>query len=177
MLYKNHIFQCMGKIFFWNFKGTLWNSTQNILPIHWKMWILFTTVNLRALIFKSSKVFLKRPPGHFHTACWWPGSLLCQVIFCTARSSAAVVNWQWDNECPAIWGKLTGPYLLWGRIYVIIFYVSSKHCSMLKANSLYPVTRKFLTGNRAQDIVGVDDGLFCDGIDHDQTINWNSGDK
>ena len=27
------------------------------------MWILFTTENLRALIFKSSKVFLKRPPG------------------------------------------------------------------------------------------------------------------
>ena len=48
---------------------------------------------------------------------------------------------------------------------------------MLKANSLYPVTRKFLTGNRAQDIVGADDGLFCDGIVHDQTINWNSGDK
>ena len=46
----------------WNFKGTLWNSTQNILPVHWKMWILFTTEKLRALIFKSSKVFLKRPP-------------------------------------------------------------------------------------------------------------------
>ena len=39
MLYKNCIFQCMGKIFF---KGTLWNSTQHILPIHWKICILFT---------------------------------------------------------------------------------------------------------------------------------------
>ena len=47
----------------WNFKGSLWNSTQNILPIHWKMWILSTGEILRALRFKSSKVFLKRPPG------------------------------------------------------------------------------------------------------------------
>ena len=51
-------FQCCIKIisfnvwvryFVWNFKGYLWNSTQNILPIHWKMWILFTSENLRAL--------------------------------------------------------------------------------------------------------------------------------
>ena len=51
--------------FVWNFKGYLWNSTQNILPIHWKMWILFTAAgeNLRALRFKSSSVFLKRPPA------------------------------------------------------------------------------------------------------------------
>ena len=38
----------MGKIFVWNFKGYLWNSTQNIWPIHWKMWILFTCENFRA---------------------------------------------------------------------------------------------------------------------------------
>ena len=56
-------FQCRIKIisfnvwvryFVWNFKGYLWNSTQNILPIHRKMWILFTGENLRALRFKSS---------------------------------------------------------------------------------------------------------------------------
>ena len=56
-------FQCFIKIapfnvwvryFEWNFKGTLWNSAQNILPIHWKMWILSTGENLRALRFKSS---------------------------------------------------------------------------------------------------------------------------
>ena len=40
------------------------------------MWILFTTENLRALIFKSSKVFLKRPPDTDmfaqHLACtYW----------------------------------------------------------------------------------------------------------
>ena len=48
----------------WNFKGTLWNSTQNILPIHWKIQFLYKCEILRALRFKSSYVFLKRPPGH-----------------------------------------------------------------------------------------------------------------
>ena len=75
----------------WNFKGYLWNSTQNILPIHWKMWILLTCENLRALRVKSSYAFLKRPPGIIgtlvfsyqswyyrytkaaavRTLCWW----------------------------------------------------------------------------------------------------------
>ena len=32
----------------WNFKGYLWNSIQNLLPIHWKIWLLFNTE-----IFKS----------------------------------------------------------------------------------------------------------------------------
>ena len=46
----------------WNFKGTLWNSTHNILPIHWKIWFLYNIKILRALKFKSSYSFLKRPP-------------------------------------------------------------------------------------------------------------------
>ena len=53
---------CMKMIYFnvwarysvWNFKGYLWNSTQNIWLIHWKTWILFTGEKLRALRFKSS---------------------------------------------------------------------------------------------------------------------------
>ena len=46
----------------WNFKGTLWNSTQNILPIHWKVRFLYNIEILRALRLKSSYAFLKRPP-------------------------------------------------------------------------------------------------------------------
>ena len=46
----------------WNFKGTLWNSTQNILPIHWKIRFLYNIGILRALRFKSSYAFLKCPP-------------------------------------------------------------------------------------------------------------------
>ena len=53
----------------WNFKGYLWNSTQNILPIHWKMWFLYNIEILRALRFKSSYSFLKRPP-EISTVSW-----------------------------------------------------------------------------------------------------------
>ena len=48
----------------WNVKGELWNSTENILPIHCKMRFLCNIEILRAFGFKSSKVFLKRPPVH-----------------------------------------------------------------------------------------------------------------
>ena len=58
-------FNVWVRYFVWNFKGHLWNSTQNILPIHWKMWFLYNTEILRALRFKSSYTFLKRPPGVF----------------------------------------------------------------------------------------------------------------
>ena len=42
----------------WNFKGSTWNSTQNIMPIHWEICILFTGESLRALRFKSSQITL-----------------------------------------------------------------------------------------------------------------------
>ena len=47
------------RFFVWNFNDTPLNSTQNILPIHWKMCVLFTGENLRA--FMSSEALLKRP--------------------------------------------------------------------------------------------------------------------
>ena len=56
-------FNVWVRYFVWNLKGTLWNSTQNILSVHWKMCISFTDENLRALRFKRSYAFLKRPPG------------------------------------------------------------------------------------------------------------------
>ena len=63
MLLKITSFNVWVRYFEWNFKGYLWNSAQNIIPIHWKMRILFTGENWRALRFKSSYVFLKRPPA------------------------------------------------------------------------------------------------------------------
>ena len=45
----------------WIFKHTLWHSTKNILPIHWNIWFLYNIEILRALRFKSSYAFLKRP--------------------------------------------------------------------------------------------------------------------
>ena len=55
-------FNVCARYFVWNFKGYLWNSTQNILPIHWKMWILFTGKKLRTLRFKSSSVSVFETP-------------------------------------------------------------------------------------------------------------------
>ena len=59
-------FNVWVRYFVRNFKGYLWNSTQNILPIHWKMWILFTCENLRALRIKSSYMFLKHSESTIH---------------------------------------------------------------------------------------------------------------
>ena len=65
------------RYFVWNFKGYwyLWNSTQNILPIHWKMCNLLRSENLGAPRFTSSLAFLKRPPDgpwseHCQPADW-----------------------------------------------------------------------------------------------------------
>ena len=55
--------------FVWNFKGYLWNSTQNIVPIHWKVRFLYNVENVRALIFKSSCAFLKRHPAWSYLVC------------------------------------------------------------------------------------------------------------
>ena len=59
---KDLSFNVWVRYFVWNFKGTLWNSTQNILPIHWNIWLLYNIEMLRALRFKSSYALLKRPP-------------------------------------------------------------------------------------------------------------------
>ena len=42
MLYTIISFNVWVRYFVWNFKGTFSNSIQNILPIHWKMYILYT---------------------------------------------------------------------------------------------------------------------------------------
>ena len=42
----------MVKIFVWNFKRYLWNSTQNILTIYWKIWFF-----IQCGKFKSSQIY------------------------------------------------------------------------------------------------------------------------
>ena len=63
---KSTSFNVWVKYFVWNFKGNLWNSTQNILPIHWKIWFLYNIEILRAFRFKSSYTFLKRTNAPTH---------------------------------------------------------------------------------------------------------------
>ena len=45
---KSTSFNVWARYFVWNFKGYLWNSTQNILPIHWKLQFLYNIEILRA---------------------------------------------------------------------------------------------------------------------------------
>ena len=45
---KSTSFNVWIRYFVWNFKGTFWNSTQNILPILWKIWFLYNFEILRA---------------------------------------------------------------------------------------------------------------------------------
>ena len=62
-----HIFQCMGKIYIeWNFKSTIWNYTQNILPVQWKIWFLYNIWIWRALRFMGAYTFLKRKFKKIH---------------------------------------------------------------------------------------------------------------
>ena len=48
----------------WNFKAYIWNSTQNILPIHWKMQFIYSVEIFRVLRFKSSLAFRNDPSPH-----------------------------------------------------------------------------------------------------------------
>ena len=79
----------------WNFKGTLWNSTQNNLPIHWKIWFLCNTEILRTLRFKSSYAFLKRPPVHIQSAtCSMRAlSMTLAIILHESHMSNSYMSW------------------------------------------------------------------------------------
>ena len=70
ILYKNHIFQYMGKIFCVEFKRVPLKFHTKYLINTLKDLDLFTSENSRALRFKSSKVFLKRPL-HFECLKWY----------------------------------------------------------------------------------------------------------
>ena len=63
-------FNVWVKYFEWNFNGYLWNSTKNILLIHWEICcFLHNIVILRALRCKSSHIFFKhRAPREW--ICW-----------------------------------------------------------------------------------------------------------
>ena len=70
VLYKNHIFQWMGKIFCVEFQRVPLKFHINILPIHWNMWVLFTDENLRAPRFKSSPGQGKKSSEVVHVLIW-----------------------------------------------------------------------------------------------------------
>ena len=92
---KIHIFQCIGRIFCVEIEGNIWNSIQNILPLHWKMRFLYKVEILRDLTFKSSPVFLKQSPCVWHLSCYYVDKLGVYsklAKFETAIQSRSVVD-------------------------------------------------------------------------------------
>ena len=76
------------RYFVWNFKDTLWNSTQNILLIHWKMCILFAGENCLQILELLS--IFEMPPR----------SLSAHIMACTLFSTLSepmVTYWQFDH--------------------------------------------------------------------------------
>ena len=81
-------FNVWVRYFVWNFKGSLWNSTQNITPIYWKMRFLNNIGISRALRFKSSYAFLKRPlTPHLH----WKGNIIILLKFSPVAAPEVVI--------------------------------------------------------------------------------------
>ena len=72
----NTSFNVLAKYFVWNFKGFLRNCTLNILPIHWKIWFLYSVGSLRAFRFKSSYMYLECPGLCFLLLCY----NICHVL-------------------------------------------------------------------------------------------------
>ena len=82
MLYKIVSFNEWVRYFVWNFKGALWNSTQNISAIQWKMCILLSGENLRDLRFKSVEAILKqmRTMKPIQTNLVYMGVYVCVMV-------------------------------------------------------------------------------------------------
>ena len=66
--------------FVWNFEYTIWNSTQNILPIHWKIWYLYSIGILELLDLRAHTHFWTPTPssldsgsltGRGISKCWF----------------------------------------------------------------------------------------------------------
>ena len=71
-------FNVWGRCFVWNFKGTLWNSTQNILPIHCKMYSLLRSEVQKIWNLQACKHIWNDPwninvtRNHcYHVKIWW----------------------------------------------------------------------------------------------------------
>ena len=78
--------------FVWNFKGNIWNSTQTILPICWKIWFWYKIEILWALRCESSNMFLKRPLSK------WSKQSIGRPIsrFCNYKANPSVTKKRMD---------------------------------------------------------------------------------
>ena len=125
LLNKLSIFQYMGKYFVGNFKGYLWNSMQNILPIHWKKLFLFVE-NLRAPKITNPYAFLN--PGCWDLFSWKIRTFLYRMDSIMAADNLTTLGARASNQI-SLNGKLnlnlTTPRLhkiwLWECLYSPLF--------------------------------------------------------
>ena len=89
-------FNVCVRYFVCNFECTLWNFTQNILPAHWKISILFTGENLRVLRFKISCAFLNAP------------MVSCQCVNSLRPSDAYMPQWNGPSSAQIMACRLLG---------------------------------------------------------------------
>ena len=104
-LYENHIFQCIGKIFCVEFQRYLWNSTEYISTIHWKMCSLLKIINIYKPQDLQARQMFSNPPLNQ----WWT------VDRCMCRVSRPR---NIDKTWPATsWSPLkSSPFSLEGRL-------------------------------------------------------------
>ena len=119
----------------WNFKCTLWNSTQNILPIRWKIRLLYNVEILRALRFNNSHAFwntLTHPHGPLHCT---PGNLVDHFLYSKTeyRQRYAGVRYliEWLNEHHKNIATCFREILA-HHAFCIMLYVSSEHSYISK---------------------------------------------
>ena len=60
----------------WNFKGTLWNSTQNILPIHWNIRLLYNIEIISLLDLRAHIHFWNAPMLNYWQFDLWEQTLV-----------------------------------------------------------------------------------------------------
>ena len=75
-----------ARYFVWSFKGTLWNSTQNILPIHWKICIRWHCKKTYLSMYgQDICVEFLRYPLKFHT----------KYLAYTLKDLYSIEKWNW----------------------------------------------------------------------------------
>ena len=138
------------RYFAWNFKGYLWNSTQNIspIPLHWKLWFLY---NIECPRFKSSFVFFnvsdpppRTQPRHFGD---YQSSDRCSLHF--------IISYPWFNKYSGSFG-----YIGNGNIAVLCWALCTigRHGPVLRDQVSIQIFEEFkcVTG------IWLEDALWCE---------------
>ena len=80
----------------WNFKGKLWNSTQNILPMYWKRWYFIQYCKSRSSSdLQARKRFWNTPLAHSYRESVWKNREWIYTIPLTAANCLGDSSYNW----------------------------------------------------------------------------------